>query len=158
MFVSASWPLAFESGKTMKSMITHGIRTRTIVRRHAIAAFSVLSLFCVCTAFAKKERQWQTGTLLGVIETNVAPTSLKTPPNTIRSVPPKDLVNDLYTFDAGKYIYQSVEMRRSKDQPPFTANGPLQFAIEDEHVYLRDDRGKEHDTRLVARRRKAVAE
>jgi hypothetical protein len=142
----------------MKSLISHQVRTRTRVKRHALTVLSILSLLCVCTASAKKERQWQTGKLLGVYESYVDPKSLKTPPNTIPAPPPKDLVNDTYTIDTGKYIYESVEMRRSKNQPPpFTVNGPLQFAIEDEHVYLKDDQGKEHDTRLV-RRRKAVAE
>ena len=142
----------------MKPLIAHGIRTRmSLKRRHALTALSILSLLCVCTASAKKARQWQTETLLGVYETYVNPRSLKTPPNSIAAPPPKDLVNDTYTFEAGGYIYQSVEMRKSKNQPPpFTVNGRLRFAIEGEHVYLKDDQSKEHDTKLVVRRRKAA--
>jgi hypothetical protein len=123
-------------------------------RRDVLAALSILSLLWVCKAPAK-ERQWQTGTLLGVYENNVDAKSLKAGPDGIK-VAPRDLVNDTYIIDAGNYIYQSAEMRKSKHQrPPFTVNGPLQFAIDGEHVYLKDVQGKEHDTKLVVRRRKA---
>jgi hypothetical protein len=142
----------------MKPLITQRViaqrnRTRTSLKRDALAALWILSLLCVCKASAK-ERQWQTGTLLGVYENNVDARSLKAVDG-IKAAP-KDLVNDTYTIDAGKYIYQAAELRKSKHQPPpFTVNGPLQFAIEGEHVYLKDSQGREHDTKLVVRRRKA---
>ena len=133
------------------------MRTRTSVKRHALAVFAILSLLCASNASAKKEHQWQTGMLLGIYEANVDAKSLKTPQNPV-TYAPKDLVNDTYTIDAGEYTYQSAEMRRTKNQPPpFTVNASIQFAIEGEHVYLKDDQGKEHDTKLVVRRRKTPA-
>jgi hypothetical protein len=131
--------------------------TRTSLKRHALAAFAILSLLCASNASAKKEHQWQTGMLLGIYEANVDAKSLKTSQNPVPYAP-KDLVNDTFTFDAGEYTYQSAEMRRAKNQPPpFTVNSSIQFAIEGQHVYLKDDQGKEHDTKLVVRRRKTPA-
>lgn len=95
--------------------------------------------------------------LLGIYEASVDAKSLKTPQNPV-AYAPKDLVNDTFTIDAGEFTYQSVEMRRTKGQPPpFTVNSSIQFAVEDQHVYLKDDQGKEHDTKLVVRRRKTPA-
>lgn len=131
--------------------------TRTSPKRHSVAVSAILVLLCVTQASAKKEHQWQTATLLGIFEANVDAKSLKTPQNPTPYAP-KDLVNDTFTFDAGEFTYQSVEMRRTKNQPPpFTVNTSIQFAIEGEHVYLKDDHGKEHDTKLIVRRRKIPA-
>jgi hypothetical protein len=130
------------------------MRTRTSLKLHVLAAFAILALLCASGASAKKEHQWQTGMLLGIYESNVDAQDLKTPQNP-HPYAPKDLVNDTFTFDAGEFTYQSAEMRRTKDQPPpFTVNASIQFAIEGQHVYLKDDQGKEHDTKLVVRRRK----
>lgn len=91
--------------------------------------------------------------LLGIYEANVDAKSLKTPQNPV-AYAPKDLVNDTYTIDSGEFTYQCAEMRRTKNQPPpFTVNTAIQFAVEDQHVYLKDNQGKEHDTKLVVRRR-----
>jgi len=123
----------------------------------APAAFAILSLLCASNASAKKEHQWQTGMLLGIYEANVDAKSLKTPQNPT-AYAPKDLVNDTFTIDAGDFTYQCAEMRRTKNQsPPFTVNSSIQFAVEDQHVYLKDDQGKEHDMKLVVRRRKTPA-
>ena len=136
---------------------TPSIQTRTNMRLCALAAFAILALLCASNASAKKEHQWQTGMLLGIYESNVDAKNLKTPQNP-HPYAPKDLVNDTFTIDAGEFTYQSAEMRRTKGQPPpFTVNTSIQFAIEDQHVYLKDDQGKEHDTKLVVRRRKTPA-
>ncbi len=131
--------------------------THTNVKRHALAVFAILSLLCASSASAKKEHQWQTGMLLGIYEAKVDAKSLKTAQNPTPYAP-KDLVNDTYTIDAGEFTYQSAEIRKTKNQPPpFTINASIQFAIEDQHVFLKDDQGKEHDTKLVVRRRKTPA-
>lgn len=139
--------------------MARGLRTRTSVIRNAFApaAFAILSLLCASNASAKKEHRWQTGMLLGIYEANVDAKSLKTPQNPT-AYAPKDLVNDTLTIDAGEFTYQCAEMRRTKNQPPpFTLNSSIQFAVEDQHVYLKDDQGKEHDMKLVVRRRKTPA-
>jgi hypothetical protein len=136
---------------------TRSMQSGTSVKLRALAALAILALLCASSAFAKKEHQWQTGMLLGIYESNVDAKSLKTPQNP-EPYAPKDLVNDTFTIDAGEFTYQSAEMRRTKGQPPpFTVNTSIQFAIEGQHVYLRDDQGKEHDTKLVVRRRKTPA-
>jgi hypothetical protein len=136
---------------------TRGMQSGTSVKLRALAALAILALLCASSAFAKKEHQWQTGMLLGIYESNVDAKSLKTPQNP-EPYAPKDLVNDTFTIDAGEFTYQSAEMRRTKGQPPpFTVNTSIQFAIEGQHVYLKDDQGKEHDTKLVVRRRKTPA-
>ncbi len=155
----------------MKVSIAHGTRSRTPsiqtrmgslrihtnLKHHALAALAILALLYASNASAKKEHQWQTGMLLGIYESNVDAKSLKTPQNP-EPYAPKDLVNDTFTIDAGEFTYQSAEMRRTKGQPPpFTVNTSIQFAIEGQHVYLKDDQGKEHDTKLVVRRRKTPA-
>ncbi len=133
---------------------TDSLRIRASVKLRALAALAILALLCASSASAKKEHQWQTGMLLGIYESNVDAKSLKTPQNP-EPYAPKDLVNDTFTFDAGEFTYQSAEMRRTKGQPPpFTVNTSIQFAIEGQHVFLKDDQGKEHDTKLVVRRRK----
>jgi len=61
-----------------------------------------------------------------------------------------------YVIDAGEYLYESQEIRKSRDRtPPLTVNGPVQFVIEKDHVYIRDEEGKEHDTKLVKKTLKA---
>ena len=140
-----------------KISIAHSMRTRSSVKRHALAVFAILSLLCASSASAKKEHQWRTGSLLGIYETKVDAQSLKTAQNPTPYAP-KDLVNDTYTIDGGEYTYQCAEIRKTKNQPPpFTVDASIQFAVEAEHVFLKDDQGKEHDTKLVVRRRKAPA-
>lgn len=67
-------------------------------------------------------------------------------------------INETYLIDAGEYIYASHDVRRSKDKtPPLTINGPVQFAIEKDHVYIKDEDGKEHDTKLIKKTPKGFA-
>lgn len=109
---------------------------------------SVLVLLCISTAFAKKERQWQTGKLLDMKGVNVTFLGGDAVPS---SSVARSRINEIYLIDAGEYIYESKEASRSsRDKtPPFTVNGPVQFAIEKDHVYIKDEAGKEHDTKLI---------
>jgi hypothetical protein len=127
--------------------------------RLTLVALSIVSLLWASTASAKKVRHWQTGTLLRVYEASVDPRDVKVPSGLAAISVAKDLVNDTYEIDAREYVYESQEIRRSKHQPPpFTVNGPLQFAIENDLVYIKDEEGKEHNTKLIQRRLKAAIE
>jgi hypothetical protein len=127
--------------------------------RLTLMALSIVSLLWVCAASAKKERQWQTGTLLRVYEARVDPRSVKVPSSLADVSVAKDLVDDTYEIDAGEYICQSQEIRKSKHQPPpFMVHGSLQFAIENDRVYIKDEEGKEHNTKLIQRKLKTGVE
>lgn len=116
--------------------------------REIFVYVSVLVLLCISTASAKKERRWQTGKLLdmkGVYVTFLGGDVIMSVGSVARS-----RINETYLIDAGEYIYESRGVRRSKDKtPPLTVNGPVQFVIEKDHVYIKDQDGKEHDTKLV---------
>ena len=112
---------------------------------HWLAAMSLLVLLCAVTTPANKEqqRQWQTGTL---VDMNRADAGTRSITRRLYVV----LVAWTYLIDAGEYLYESQEIRKSKDSTPLlTVNGPVQFAIEKDHVYIKDEEGKEHDTKLI---------
>jgi hypothetical protein len=116
---------------------------------------SVLVLLCISTAFAKKERQWQTGKLLDMKQVygTFLGGDLGVPRTGAWS-----RINETYLIDAGEYIYASQDVRSSKDKTPLlTVKGPVQFAIEKDHVYIKDEDGKEHDTKLIKKTLKGFA-
>ena len=122
-----------------------------------LTAVSVLVLLCVCSARAKKDRQWQTGKLLDVNQADAAIATVAPFPRLGRITETRAVrVAWTYVIDAGEYLYESQEIRKSRDRtPPLTVNGPVQFVIEKDHVYIRDEEGKEHDTKLVKKTLKA---
>jgi hypothetical protein len=126
--------------------------------RDILVSVSVLVLLCISTASAKKERQWQTGRLLDMKRFNVTFLAGDVIPlHTVGAIA-RSGINDIYLIDAGEYIYKSQEGRRSKDKtPPLTVNGPVQFATEKDHVYIKDEDGKEHDTKLIKKTLKGFA-
>jgi hypothetical protein len=124
--------------------------------RRILPALSVLVLLCASSASAKKERQWQTGTLLDMNQASVYAGDVIVPNNLGAVSIARRRVSETYVIDAGAYVYESQEIRRSRDRTPsLTVNGPVQFAIEKDHVYIRDEEGKEHDTKLVKKTLKA---
>lgn len=115
------------------------------------------------SAFAKsKERQWQTGKLLDTNQGRVyagnvgsasgsATTSGNTTyGNTSGHSTAVYRLYETYVIDAGDYVYESQEhlkWRWSK-AATLTVNGPVQFAIEKDHIYIKSEDGSEHDTKL----------
>lgn len=118
--------------------------------RLALAALLIVSFLYVGTASAK-ERQWQSGTLLQVTQSKVDSTSAKVPYGIAAITVTKGLVSETYIIDAGKYVYESAQVRKSKDRMPLAVNGPVQFAVENDRVYIKDEDGKEHDTKLITK-------
>jgi hypothetical protein len=118
--------------------------------RVALAALLVLSLLCV-TASAKKGRQWQTGTLVEINQSNVDRNSVKVPYSIAAVTATKGLVSESYVIDAGKYTYESAQVRKAKQPLALTVKGPVQFAVENDHLYIKDQDGKEYDTKLITK-------
>lgn len=118
--------------------------------RVALTALLVVSLACV-TASAKKERQWQTGTLQEMTQSNVDRTSAKVPYSIAAITVTKGLVSESYVIDAGKYTYESAQVRKVKQPLALTVKGPVQFAVENDHLYIKDHDGKEYDTKLITK-------
>jgi hypothetical protein len=122
-----------------------------------LTALSAAFLLCLPAASAKKERQWQTGTMARIYEAAVDPRDVKQWSKVADLSVADDLVNDTYVIAAGDFLYESQEIRKSGHLPaPFKLNAPVQFAIEKDHVYLTDQLGKEHDTKLIQKVPKAA--
>jgi TonB family protein len=83
--------------------------------------------------FYYNERQWQAGKVSDTSGT--ATTSGDT----------------TYAIDAGDYIYECQEHIKWKWSKParFTVNGPVQFAIEKDRIYIKSEDGSEHETKII---------
>jgi hypothetical protein len=57
----------------------------------------------------------------------------------------------VYNIEAGEYIYVCHESLRWRTSKPaaLTVNGPVQFSVEGDTLYLKDDNGREHKTKIV---------
>lgn len=146
------------TGRKAKDRGLQPVKLELDPMRRKLAAASVLALICI-SASAKKERQWQTGTLLNVNQASVYAGDVIVPNNLGAVSIPRRRVSETYVIDAGEYVYESQEIRRSRDRtPPLTVNARVQFAIAKDHVYIKDEEGKEHDTKLIKKTLKAPAE
>lgn len=133
--------------------------------RHTVTILSALACFlCVaCVCAKEKERQWQTGKVLDINRSSVyagevgsahgsSTTSGDTTyGNANGSSTAVYRVFEIYTIEAGDYIYVCQEHLRWKWSKPatLTVNGPVQFAVEKEHLYIKGENGSEHDTKIV---------
>lgn len=106
-----------------------------------LLGISVLAVMSVSTASARKERRWETGKLLDMHQSSVVGTAIGATNIRLRGF-------EMYVIEAGEYIYESREVRMSPT-PLLTVNGPVLFAIEKDHVYIKDEKGKEHNTDLI---------
>ena len=132
--------------------------------------FSAFALTCApfvllsSIAFPKeKERQWQTGkvldanrdrTYVGSIDS--ASGSATTTGNTTAgqvsgSTTAVYRVYETYEIEAGDYVYLCQEHIRWKWSKPamLTVNGPVQFAIEKDRLYIKSEDGSEHETKII---------
>ena len=110
-----------------------------------------------------KDRQWQTGKVLDanrdrtyVGSINNASGSATTTGNTTAgqvsgSTTAVYRVYETYEIEAGDYVYVCQEHIRWKWSKPamLTVNGPVQFAIEKDRLYIKSEDGSEHETRLI---------
>src|ERR1700693_775714 len=130
-------------------------------------AFTLACAWCLLlssVALPKdKDRQWQTGkvldanrdrTYVGSINNasgNATTTGNTTAGQVSGSTTAVYRVYETYEIEAGDYVYVCQEHIRWRWSKPamLTVNGPVQFAIEKNHVYIKSEDGSEHDTTII---------
>lgn len=60
-------------------------------------------------------------------------------------------VYETYTIEAKDYVYVCQERIRWRWSKPaiLTVNGPVQFAMEKDHIYIKSEDGSEHEAKIV---------
>jgi hypothetical protein len=60
-------------------------------------------------------------------------------------------VYETYTIEARDYVYVCQEHIRWRWSKPavLTVNGPVQFAMEKDRIYIKSEDGSEHETKIV---------
>jgi hypothetical protein len=122
------------------------------------------ALVTVNLASAKeKERQWQTGKVLdtnrektyaGSVD-NASGTATSSGNSTYGNASGSSTavyrVYETYRIEAGDYIYECQEHIKWRWSKPamLTVNGPVQFAIEKDHIYIKSEDGSEHETKII---------
>jgi hypothetical protein len=132
-----------------------------------LASFILSGLSCfLCVASVsgnEKERQWQTGKVLDTSRTSVYAgeigsvngSSTASGNTTYGSANGSSTavykVYETYTIEAADYIYVCQEHIRWRWSKPaaLTVNGPVKFAIEKEHLYIKGEDGSEHETKII---------
>ncbi len=111
---------------------------------------TVMTFIIVCSlpalSFAK-DKDWKTGTLLDLSSqhntvstgapTNAFVSSSYTNPDTASSV------KCSYAIDAGQYVYvlDNTLWGRWQKDPGLTVNGPVEYAIQGKHIFVKDESG-----------------
>lgn len=128
-----------------------------------VATSLVLITLLTGTSWAKKkERVWQTGKLLdtdavshyaGSVRDKSVPITIG---NRTYGGPSDDFTAvyrdyQTYVIEAGQYVYMCQQRLRGRRSKPvvLTVNGPVQFAIEKDSLYIKDEDGREHETKIV---------
>ena len=122
------------------------------------------------TSFAKeKQRQWQTGKVLDTSSGrtyagnvgNASGTATTSGGTTYGNASGSSMavyrVYETYTIEAGDYVYVCQERIRWRWSKPalLTVNGPVQFAMEKNSVYIKSEDGSEHETKIIKKILKA---
>jgi hypothetical protein len=139
-------------------------------RYSAMTAVCVSFLLVTTVAFSKdKQRQWQTGkvldttrdrTYVGNVE-NASGTATSSGNSTYAQASGSSTavyrVYETYAIEAGDYVYVCQEHIKWRWSKPalLTVNGPVQFAIEKDHIYIKSEDGTEHETTIVKKVLKA---
>src|ERR1700694_2153486 len=93
-----------------------------------------------CCPGAEKQRDWQTGK---VLDTDQSRIYLGT------TYAPREI--DVIEGDQYVYVVSRVLRWRWSKTANLTVNAPIQFAVERRSMYVLDDDGKEHKTRIAKR-------
>lgn len=133
--------------------------------RHSLATICpLLILLCVSAASAKeKERQWQTGRLLDMSRSSgyagdigsASGSATTTGDSTCGTASGSSVaiyrVYETYQIESADYIYVCVEHIKWRWSKPaaLTVNGPVQFATEGNHIYIKSEDGSEHETKIT---------
>jgi len=102
-----------------------------------VAAFVLAFFMGTQGAQAKpKEHQWQKGILTGIDLRDAS--RLYQGTSIVRTI-------SIYTVDDGHFIWKLDRDTMRRDKPlDVTINGPIEFAIEGQKAYMKDDQGEEH--------------
>jgi len=114
-------------------------------------------------AARQKERQWETGKVLDTSRDSTYAGSVGSASGSATSAGDTTYghasgrstavyrVYETYTIEAGDYVYVCRERLKWKWSKPamLTVNGPVQFAIEKDHLYIKGEEGSEHDTKIL---------
>lgn len=106
-----------------------------------------LTLVCVSLATAYpvsgqgKERQWQTGTLLDIRRDRTDPGNSGSTTTAV--------YHTIYVIDAGDHIYECQARTRFKLPASATLDGPIQFAIDRDRIYIKSKDGSERETTII---------
>ena len=130
----------------------------------------ILFLFLPISAVRakEKERQWQTGRVLdtgrsSVFAGNVSSASGSattsgdsTYGNASGSSVAVYRVYETYEIESEGYIYVCQEHIKWRWSKPaiLTVNGPVQFALEGNHIYIKSEDGSEHETKILKKVKK----
>ncbi len=102
-----------------------------------VTAFVLAFLMGTQGAQAKpKQHQWQRGILTGIDLRDAS--RLYQGTSITRTV-------SIYSVDDGHFIWKLDRETTRRDKPlDVTINGPIEFAIEGQRAYMKDDQGEEH--------------
>jgi hypothetical protein len=127
------------------------------------AFFLALALLANLSFAKEKERQWQTGKVLDTDRdrtyagsvgnaSGTATTSGNTTyGNASGSSTAVYRVYETYTIAAGGYVYVCQEHIKWRWSKPalLTVNGPVQFAIEKDRIFIKSEDDSEHETKII---------
>ena len=130
----------------------------------AFAVISVPLMLFTNPSFAKeKQRQWQTGKVLDTSRDktyagsvgNASGTATTSGRTTYGNASGHSTavykVYETYTIEAGDYVYVCQEHIKWRWSKPalLTVNGPVQFAMEQDRIYIKSEDGSEHETKII---------
>ncbi len=130
------------------------------------------ALTVVCIAFTllpnsviakEKQRQWETGKVLdtsrdrtyaGTVDSasgSATSSGDTTYGHASGSSTAVYRVYETYTIEARDYVYVCQEHIKWRWSKPalLTVNGPVQFAIEKDRIYIKSEDGSEHETKII---------
>jgi len=146
---------------------THSLRQnswRCTLYNSVAAAFMLFLFLPVSVVHAKeKERQWQTGKVIDTGRSSVYAGDVSSASGSATSTGNTTYGNanggsvavyrvyETYEIESEGYIYvcqEHIKWRWSKPAA-LTVNGPVQFALEGNHIYIKSEDGSEHETKIV---------
>jgi hypothetical protein len=124
------------------------------VVKHVLNTFLLALVVALSAPSAEKQRDWQTGVVLGANESSTfAGVVGRSSTNTNSSATAVYAVYQTVLIAGDKYIYQvqkPLKWRWSK-AASLTENAPVRFAVEKKNLFVIDDDGKERQLQITKR-------
>ncbi len=112
----------------------------------------VLTLYLASAMLAaNKDRVWQTGMLLNMSESSTLRGFTNSGENGTSTA--INRVDEVYTIDSGDVIYVSTEKLKWRWSKPadLIVNKPVKFVVDGKKLFVLDENGKEHETKIQKR-------